>query len=144
MSRCLLHTLKGSRTLCFVQLVCIEQRWLTWFFFFLVLAVAVADCGDGGESTNSAGSCQLEPRLDRYQEPGDYNTKFVHLDNNNTVQENEFLLSNASVTTVPFTVQRTTDVGGTLVVKVAFKKKDVVRFVSIWWYLFQFVSYKYV
>lgn len=41
-------------------------------------------------------------------------------------------MSNASVTTVPFTVQRTTDVGGTLVVKVAFKKKDVVRFVSIW------------
>ena len=110
----------------------------------IIIAVAVADCGDGGESTNSAGSCQLEPRLDRYQEPGDYNTKFVRLDSNNTVQENEFLLSNTSVTTVPFTVQRTTDVGGTLVVKVAFKKKDVVRFVSIWWYLFDIVSYKYV
>ena len=98
----------------------------------IIVAAAVADCGDGGESTNSSGPCQLEPRLDRYQEPGDFNTKFVHLDSNNTVQENEFLLSNASVTMVPFAVQRTTDIGGTLVVKVAFKKKDVVRFASIW------------
>ena len=93
--------------------------------------LCVADCAEGADSANGSQSCRLEDRLDRYQGTDDFSTKFVHLAND-TVQENEFTLSNASVSMVPFTVQRTTDIGGTLAVKVAFKKKDVVRLALIW------------
>ena len=102
-------------------------------------AVCLAECAEGEESVNSAQPCQLESRLDRYQETSDFKINFVHLDGNNTVQENKFLLSNTSVTMVPFTVERTTDIGGTLAVKLAFKKKDVVRFVGMWRDLFHIV-----
>ena len=85
-----------------------------------------ADCHSSDELTSDAQFCHVERKLDRYQDTGDFKTKFVRMEND-TVQENKLTLSNTSVTVVPFSVERTTDIGGTLKVQVAFKRKDVVR-----------------
>ncbi|KAK7100367.1 hypothetical protein V1264_023334 [Littorina saxatilis] len=85
------------------------------------------ECSEAKEpADNSTFYCELQPSLDRFQKPGDFSTNFVRL-YNDTVQQNEFLLSNTSTTVVPFSVERMTDIGGTLGVKVSFKKSDVAE-----------------
>ncbi|XP_076440051.1 post-GPI attachment to proteins factor 6-like isoform X2 [Babylonia areolata] len=87
----------------------------------VVIGLESEDC----QSALADQSCVLERQLDRYQKPEDFSTEFVRLENS-TIQPNEFVLSNDSVTVVPFAVERTTDIGGTLKVKVTFKKGNVL------------------
>jgi hypothetical protein len=67
----------------------------------------------------------LEPALDRLQSSTAYGTLFVHL-HNDTVHQVEPMLSNTSVTVLPFEVKRITEVGGFLSVELSFKRADIV------------------
>ncbi|KAL8625630.1 hypothetical protein ACOMHN_043905 [Nucella lapillus] len=91
-----------------------------------VVVVQSEDCSPAESSAQADQSCVLEQQLDRYQEPQDFSVDFVRLVNN-TIQGNEFFLSNTSLTVVPFALERIVDMGGTLNVKIILKKEDVAE-----------------
>ena len=73
----------------------------------------------------NSSTCLLEPALDRYQEPDSFSTVFIRLFND-TIRRTDVTLNSSMVSVLPFRLESSADIGGTLKVMAGFKKKDMV------------------
>ncbi|KAK7495857.1 hypothetical protein BaRGS_00012847 [Batillaria attramentaria] len=92
----------------------------------VTVGVVSHDCvsDDSPSSSGDDSTCRLMSRLDRFQEGSNFKTQFVRM-YNDTVEETTFVVSNSTVTVLPFLVERITDIGGTLHTRVSLNKAEV-------------------